>query len=234
MIEEKLESIEFKYLYTKRFVWAHPVMVEEYQGHPIQGRVYRDIFNPQTKNHKIILVGTEGLGLPTLVGSTDLSDFEFKEITLETILDFEIKEEDLDLLNGWIESGNSDIKAMYQPLNKLTQALHSHEEDEAEALARATESLLHLWNINSLKFDIVVNLINYLAEADLNSYSDVANHIRHHPTQGKGVNITQALRALDHYNSDDRRSGEDLSDLYVAIEAMVVELERKIENNLID
>lgn len=230
---EEYKDIILKYIYVKKFAWFHPIMREEFQGHLFEGRVYRDIFNPKTGNHKIPINGTSGLGFDSLVGLNEASEYEMVEITINNVLELSLVEEDIDQINKWSASDNADIKQMYAPLRSLTQALHNHNQDEAEALAIGSEALLNLWHVNSLKFEIMVDIINYLADADLDSYSDVANHIRHHPTQGRGVNITQALRALDSYNSD-RRTGEDISDLYVAIEACITEYERKIENNLID
>lgn len=237
MIEEKFQDIIVKYIYIKKHVWFHPAMREEFQNHPLQGRVYRDIYNPKTGNHKVPVSGSDGIGFETLVGSNEASDYELVEINLDNILDFDIREEDLDLLNKWIESENSDIRQMYSPtapLNKLKQALHNHNMDEADALARGTEALHNLWHINNLKYDIIVNLINYLSEADLDSYADPGNYLRHHPSHGLGVNIAQALRALDNYASDNKRVSEDLADLYVAVEALVTEIERKITTNQVD
>ena len=80
----------------------------------------------------------------------------------------------------------------------------------------------------------MVYLINYLIEEDLDGYNDIAGWMRQHPTKGLSLNISKALQALDRYAGDDRRTNEDMGDLYRAVEAVVTELERKISNDLID
>lgn len=237
---EQFKDVTIKYIYVSKFDWLHPIEREQFLGHPLKGRVYRDIFNPQTGNHKILVPGLDGgLGFDNLKATNDLADFDLREITLDTILDFDIVEDDLDLMNQWIESGNKDIEQRYEPtipqgLNRLREALHNQKQDEAEALARATESMMHLWVANPDKFSVMVNFINFLTDADLDSLSDPANYIRLHPTDGKGVNIAQALRAIDTYNGDNRRTNENMVDLYIAMEALTVECERRYVNDLLD
>lgn len=240
MIQEDFKDISIKYLYVNKFIWQSPIEREQFQGQPLKHRVYRDIFNPLTGNHKLLIPGMDGgIGFDKLKDTNEAADFDLKEITLDTVLDYDITENDLDLLNQWIESGNRDIEDSYRPipnegLQKLKQALHSHNQDEAEALAMATDSMMNLWSANPEKFSVMVSIIQFLTDADLDSYEDIAHHIRLHPVSGKGVNVAQALRAIDNYNSDDRRTNEDVSDLYMAIEALVTEAERKFTNDLID
>jgi hypothetical protein len=244
-IEERFTDLEIKFLFTKHFIWHNTLDREIFQGLPAIGRVYRDLYNPKSGNHKLKMPGViinehgialEGLAIKDLNESGHDYDCEFVEITLGNILDLDILEADLDLLNVWMSTGNKDLEQLYeeepQPLNKLKKALHNHNQEEAEALAMGTNAIMNLWSANPLKFDIVMGLIEYLTEADFESYEDIANHIRHHPTSGKGVNISQALRALDRYNSDNRRVGEDIADLFIAAEAIITEMERKIGNNL--
>lgn len=239
MIQENFQDIQIKYLYIGRFTWYHPAIREEFQNHPHQGRVYRAIFNPLTKNYKMLIPGADGLGFEGLVASNEAHDYEMFEINLDTILDHDIQEQDLDQMNKWLSDNNADIQRdYYQPtdqgLHKLKEALHNQGRDEAEALAIGTEVLMQLWHTNPDKYEVVVNLMQFLTDADLDSYADPGHYVRLHPVSGKGVNIVQALRAIDKYNCDDRRFNEDLADLYVAIEALIVEAERKISNGLID
>lgn len=238
MIQEDFKDISIKYLYVNKFIWQSPIEREQFQGQPLKHRVYRDIFNPLTGNHKLLIPGMDGgIGFDKLKDTNEAADFELVEITDTNILDFDIKEEDLDLLIQWSESKNEDIrKNFYQDegLNKLRSALHNHVQDEAEALAHGTQALMELWQVNPDKFNVMVSVMQFLTEADLDSYMDAANYIRLHPVSGKGVNVAQALRAIDSYNSDNRRTSENIEDLYIAIEALVVECERKYSLGLID
>lgn len=248
-LQEEFKDIEVKYLYTKRFVWHSTMDREIFQGFPLKGRVYRDLYNPKTQNHKLKIEGIviseegmqlNGLAIKALQESGSDYDCDFVEVTLDTILDLDILEEDLDSINKWIESGNTDLEKLYEPapmnegLKKLKKALHDQSQDEAEALAMGTQTIMNLWLANPDKFNVIMGLIEFLTESDLNSLSDPAFYIRLHPVDGKGVNITQALRAIDIYNSDDRRRNQDIRDLYAAMEALTTELERKFVNNLID
>lgn len=230
MIQERDSDVEVKHIYIKKFKYNNPEIAESMCGHPISNRVYKSIFNINTKHHRLLLPDGVVMGFDVLNGSNPDAEYDLIEITLDNILDFDIQETDLDLMLKEDQSPTFEIIG----LEKLQEALNQQGMDEVDFSQRASEAVLGLFHANPLKAEILVDLANYLSDADLDSYEDIANHIRHHPTSGKGLNIAQALRALDSYNDDSRRTGEDMEDLFVALEAIVTEMERKIENGLID
>lgn len=233
IIKEQLTDIEIKYLFIRKWVWSDSMMIEEFQGHPRTGRVYRAIFNDKTGNYKV-LIGETFLAF----NKEDLTE-DLVEITLNNLLDFQFHEEDLDLLNSWIESDNKDIKAEYEPpiqqgLTKLRKAMDNQEQEEANAAGRAVDALMELYMTNTLQFEILLELATILVSENVNSMSDPAYGMTIHKTRGLGINIARSVRALGKYASDDRRTNERVEDLYDAIVGVVTELERKISNNLID
>lgn len=219
---------EVKYLYIKSFSWLHPLLREEYSGHPMQGRVYKDLYNSQTKNHKMVLIeGAPLLGFDKMKDSSDTFEYEFAEITLDTILDFDIKEEDLDLMVKWMNPSSPPAKA--EPgIQNILEALNEQQHNEAEALARGSEILMELYHTNTMKYNVMVEIMEYLVDSEIDQYRDITSWMRYHPTKGLPLNIATALQALDRYNDD---TDEDPDDLYEALSAIVIELERRMDED---
>lgn len=246
IIPEVVENLEFRYLYVKFFKWQDSFMNETVQGEPQTGRVYRSLWNTQTKNHKIIISDghrVNSLVIDNLTNSNPESAYlsDIHELTVDNILNFKIEERDLDKLNKWIETKNEDILRHQKPMEdptqglvKLQEAIYNQDQEEFKAMDRASSAMLELFHANRTQFEIVVKLAEYLKSESLESGNDLAYYLTLHPQNGKGINIARALRALDTYVSDNRRTNESVSDLYNAMGGIVVEMERKLSNNLID
>lgn len=245
VLTEELQNILFKYYFINKFEWATLSDVDRFQSHPLPGRVYRGLYNTQTKLTKLVLTdppSPTGIGFESLSNSDPEKGYvcEIQELTLDNILDFKIDESDLDNIIKWQTSENKDLKNTFEPnpiqhgLLRLKAAMNKQEQEELSAMDRASNAMLELWQANSLKFDIMINFIEFIINKDYESYNDAANYLTHHPVNGKGINIANALRHLDNYVNDDRRVNEDINDLMESMNSCVVEIERKIDNNLID
>jgi uncharacterized tellurite resistance protein B-like protein len=158
------------------------------------------------------------------------------ELNLTNILDFQLDETSLDQIIKWYENDHKEIKAMYTQtgLVRLQQAMQDQENEEVDAADRASHILMNHWNINPEKFEIVLDLIEFISEADLQAHEDPAHFLKLHKTRGNGINIADALIHLHDYVGENHRFSDDISDLYLATNAIVTEIERKVTNGLID
>lgn len=214
LIQEREPDIIVKYILVRKFQYHHPDLTESFAGHPAAGKVYRSVYNVNSKHHRLILPDGVYMGFNQLVGSSEGADFELEEITIENILDFDIKEEDLEI---FLQS-NDDLFIE----SKMTTA----DNEEINFSQRASEAVLGLYNINSLKGEILVRIANCLIELEMVSHEDGASDLRFHPDHGAGVNISDALRALGRYTSPNKKIGGEEGDLFIALESIITELER--------
>jgi hypothetical protein len=242
IIPEVIENLEFKYLFIKSFKWQDQMMNEAFQGEPTSGRLYRAIWNNQTKNHRL-LVGNVELLIEDINSSNPERPYlcDIHEISLDNIIECKLQEEDLDKLNNWIESNNEDIRSLYKPrdpiqqgLIQLGEAMQRQSQQEFNALKKAAEAMKNLLDINAIQFDIIVDFIEFLVKENYSSPSDPTYALSMHYKHGLGINISKALKYIDFYSSDSRRINEDVNDLKIAMAAIITEIDRKISNNLID
>ena len=228
MISERKTDIELKYIFINKFDYRDPLESESFNAHPRVGHIYHSAFNVHTKHHRLILPDGVLMGFNSLKGDSGSAEFDMVEITLNNILDFNIKEEDLEVFLRPDDFGHHQPMIIIEGLKQLQEAMVRTEDEEVGFAHVASESIMDLWRANPVKAEILVTLADYLTETDLDSYSDPGGYLRLHPTKGMAVNIVQALRALDTYASDDVRISEDESDLLIALEAIVTEYERLI------
>lgn len=233
LIDEQLSDIQIKYVYIKNFTWLHPVEKELYAGHPIPGKVYRAIFNKNTGNWKLLIPNSNNaLLFNKLVNVNEGFESEMVELTAKNLLDFHIEESDLDEIIKWSKNKNSDVKGVYEePLASLNRAMNNRNEEEEQASARAFDTIMTLWHVNPIKFDIILSIADRLVEEECSSHEDPANFLSLHPTDGRGVNISKAIRALDTYVCDNRKINNDIEDLYDAVSGCVQEIERTVIND---
>lgn len=225
MTKNKPTDTKIKYVFIKDFKW-NPMLADPY---PMNGRVYPSVFNVHSEQYTLLLPDHTMLTVKSLIEVNDKYESNLIELSRENILDFDIKEEDLDLINEEIKQ---EVPVVEQGLIKLRDAMHQHDQDEATAADQTFYVMMNLWKANALKHQIVLDIAEHLTTTDLESYADPANYLRLHETKGLGLNIAQALRSLDRYAGDDRKTSEDLPDLFNAVEAIVVELERRYSNEL--
>jgi len=242
-IKDHINDVSVKYLFVKHWSWTDPLDKEKYQGAPVQGRVYRAVYNSKTNSYRFIITENpmNGLLMPDLNSSNEMNGYtsEIVALTKNNLLDQNIKEEDLDKLTRWMEDQNKDIFTT-QPqlpenfpmiiLESLNSAEHQREMEEANRMAYAMEALSDLDSVNSIQFEIIIELIEYLYQQNLLNHEgdDIALDAK----LGIGVNISRTLDTLKRYAGKNRRTNEDPEDLLNAISHLVTERERRIINDL--
>lgn len=223
MIQERQSDTKIKYIYVKKFSYHIPDVAESFAGHPHSGKIYRSIFNIHTGHHRLLLPHPVVLGFNELVGISDMADFELIEITLDNILDFDLTEENLDVFL------KPDTDIIFEPQQMIQNAMAQHEQEETDFAHRASGTIMDLWSINPMKAEILLSIAHCLTEVEMTSHEDPANNLRY-TSRGLGVNIAEALRSINRYSCDNKKINEDTSDLMVAIESLVVEIERNYNN----
>src|SRR5690606_4265154 len=154
----------------------------------------------------------------------DIPDGDVIELTRQNILDCEIREEDLDQMIKWM----TPEQTIRQGMLSLKEAVNQQRREEIDAADRASKALMGLWILNDLKFEIVLEFVRRIIQGEVESVEDPASYLETHKNYGLGVNIAKALRALDRYAGDSRRTNENVEDLYEAMTACVTEVERKM------
>lgn len=230
MISERKADVEVRYIFIKKFEFRDSYEKEALCGHPLIGRIYRSVFNVNTKHHRLLLPDGVIMGFDTLVGSQVGADFELIDIDITNILDFDITEEDLSLFL----KPNTDIfneNIVIGGLENLQNAINQNEADEDDASHRASHIIMDLYRISPQKFEIILELSERLIELELHTHEDIAHYLRYDPEKGLALNIAPALRALDTYAGTSRKTSQDPEDLYEALESIIVELERVNEED---
>jgi hypothetical protein len=236
MIQDKLEDITIQYVYIKSWKYVEPLLNEKFYGHPTPGRVYRAGYNNVTKSYRFYLENSEALYVHQLINKNEEEGYVCECVTLtkENALTLNIQEEDLDKLIIWIESNNQDIlKPQITPesfpmflLQALNNAENERYNEEAERMAEITEALTDLDAVNSIQVEVILDLVEYLYNQNLERHDDI-NNIALDESHGLGTNISRAQDKLKIYAGSDRRTNENKQDLLSAISHLIVEAERR-------
>lgn len=229
MIQERQTEVLIKYLLVKKFSYHDPQEAESMSGHPLPGRIYRSVYNVNTKHHRLLLPDGVVMGFNQLTGTSEAASFELVEITLENILDHDIVEEDFAIFHHPNDDIFFEPKVEIIGLEALQQKIGESMHQEIDFSQRASHAVLSLYQANPAKAEILVELAEYLNDKDLEASTDISNWMRYHH-KGSFVNIAKALTALDRYTGENKRTNEAANDLFEALEAIVVELERIYTN----
>jgi hypothetical protein len=232
---------EYVYLYIKKFTWLDTETASQTDGHPLPNRVYRAI---KTNNiHSIIVEGKSQLVLPGLICEEDIKGYncEIVEISLRNIVDLLPNEEDLKSMEKWMEIKNSDIvpptEIPSELMDKLQRALAQQAVIQQTVLEDA-DTLNHLNILNSIQYEAVLELIDYLIELNIGETDESGNFTAvsglSRGSQGLGYNIGQALQNIELYtNSEHTVRANDQIDspfrdyLMEATVALIKESERR-------
>lgn len=234
ILSDNKTNTEILYLYVKKFKWLNPINHEGFGGHPKEGRVYRAVKNTDTNSYRLIYgkIGNIGQGImfQSLEDDSDGYTADMVPITKSNILDFNIEEEDLDLLAVWVETNDEDIRQIFEPpllpppRPSFSTPLPSSSSPEIEALTEFTECVLELRDIDVFSFDTVHDLIHKLTEPP-NESIEVLN-IRMNEAFGGGANMVKVFELLARYVGDDRRTNKDPQDLLEAMKFLTYEVNR--------
>jgi len=210
------------FVYIKKFEFLDPYLQAQTDGHPLAGRVYRSVYNENTTHYRIDLPTFMPMSFNKLTGMNEQADFEIVPITPENILDFDIREEDLDLMLKDEVVPSTEIDTV---LTILQEYANESVKDADDFSDRASKAVLNLWHLNSRKAEILVRIAEMLGEHEIESQHDISYWLRF-TDGGMAFNIGEALRELDYYADE-----EDGESLYEAIKHICTELERIDDNS---
>jgi hypothetical protein len=243
---DRSDNTEFKYFYCHKFKWLNPLDNEIRAGHPKEKTIYRGWYNTETKSYKLITNPGNAIFLESL--KEDDGNFlfgftcDFEEVTKSNILKFkDITEDNLQDMIQWLEINNMDLKERLgftqreQPI-PIVAIINSMNNDQEQvryqnAFQGFMESGEELLNINPVAFEKIWSLIDKVLD-ETYSEDPMESYQLKMSTQGLGININDAYKALSKYTSTDRRTNENPDDLYEAMAHILTELIRRDYNNL--
>lgn len=240
------------YLFVKQFAWSSAGDNENHVGHPKPGRVYRSVFNKDTKTWRLFYEidgKLTGIFLPKLNAEerTDEDKFftelqytaEIIELSKTTILDCDITTEDLDLLCKWIDEGNQPIKHImgfereqphgFMPVSgeEIVRALQQNMLRDEEFVAFIKQAR-HLKENNLLLFDAIAEFVWFLNESMAVPDETIdSTWTEFSKTLGAGKNISKSLEHLSRYGGESQRTNMMQEDLFGAIKSLMLEQARR-------
>lgn len=129
-IVDNKQNIQIVYLYVEEFEWTISFDKERANGHPKPKRVYRAAYNKETDSYRLLYEVDDAnnkfraIFVPALNNTEEMRGYtsKIKVLSIDTILEFDLSEEDLDNLNKWMDTNNKDFfEVMYGPKKKPTQ-----------------------------------------------------------------------------------------------------------------
>lgn len=242
MIKETLKDVTFKYLFVHDFKWLDPTRSEQYQGHPLPGKIYRAVHNEKTGNYKVFIppvniLMTDRLNLVETDDQECVSSIV--EITKANIISLNLQDEELTKLTQWMDMDNKDIKdslykdepMMQKGLESLQQAIDQQSREEAEAMFVAKEVLTPLLITNSLAFDLLLEIAYAVHQDDMENQNSNTLSLALGP-DGKGANMSQVLMCVNEYLDKPKNGGDDRDSLIALILHAFTELQRRVIQDL--
>jgi len=234
-IPDRIEDLEIKYIFIKKWRWVDIEARESYQGHPEEGRVYRVAHHKKTKSFRFVIPGHDLMLIDSLTNTDERRGYvcDCELVEKRNLLTLNFKEEDLDKILNWTEIKNQDLFQQPIPLGEFMSNINNlHQQMEtADRMAYLTEAITRLDSVNSIQVEVVIELIEHLYEKNLEAPLNLED-ISMDKKNGLGVNISRTQDALKRYAGTDRRTNEDSNDLYEAMGHLVVESERRLLNEL--
>lgn len=228
------QNTRFYPVFVEHFQWEDPLDNEKFAGHPKAGRVYRIGYNSDTNSYRIFYKEKDGknigIYLPVL---TDCNAYSAKiyEITKKSVLDFDIKEEDIEMMGNWLITNNADLMMSlgFTPKQQLlpTTIFKVDVMNQEESLSKEfIESAKLTQSLYPMLFEALHEVMSSLDNYDVGQSLDGIS-LSFSEKHGAGHNIGKALEALSYYVSDDPRASLDREDLIAAIINLLNELARR-------
>jgi hypothetical protein len=222
MEEKQREAVV--YLFVKDFAYKDKNYEEMMGGHPKVGRIYRALFDQESKIYRVIVeeddkseAGLAGLMITKLVNDDARWRADMEIFDDESILNYDILSEDFLRLGKWKEVDNADIDYLRyeasangveieQEENGITKVIFSSEDDSEENF---TDNILSLaetdYELAKAVDKTLEGILHYLSSISVD-YPDLTQHLSSSKTAGKGVNIGLAVEALSEYINNDPAS----------------------------
>lgn len=241
-LDDKATNTKIVYLYVKEFTWTNIESRENTAGHPKKDRLYRGVFNTDTKTYRLFYKEDEAVYLPTLTATTD-NEFGYLsnivEVTVQNVLELDINDEDLTEFVKWVEDDNATLKntmGINQGQPKQKPVTEAEFMKAMQATQEGREQLEFLAELRSLRevnlpvFSALTDLVSYLVNVDVpegaDSFVDTA-WMNVSKTLGAGKNISRAIEHLARYGGENRRTNLSGTDLMIALKALLEEQARR-------
>jgi hypothetical protein len=241
--------MEIKYVYIKKFKWRDVLEAELHGGHFWEGRVYRCLHNQKAGSYLISYdkdncILTDRLITTEEAGANFVCDIEV--LTRDSIMNFSVEEDDLDKIIEWEKNGHEDLlsvnlegfmkaeasnphNAEVNSFKEVLEKIDDVREKDSKIIRAASEKFLHLLHLNTIQFNVVLDLVDYLIDSNVHGENDLTGPL----TISKGgmaLNIGKALEYIQVYSGNNRRTNRDYRDLLAANAALIKEQERQIIN----
>lgn len=242
-ITDTQNNTRFLYAYVRDFKWMRTADNETNVGHPKVGNVYQVVENTDTKTYRLFYEvdgETSAIYLATLLAPDDGEPADYisdiVEITKKTIVDRRLPIAQLENIVKWCADDNASIRQMINLPNNEPKGTVNMTPDQVIDHIEARKQHKDFLELG--------NFLVQLSQADPFKYralSEFAYTTLDHEdsvidtswpefskTLGAGRNISKAIDALARYGGDNRRTNLDEKDLYLAMNALLNELTRRL------
>lgn len=226
-----------KYLFINSFKWKGTYNQMQFNGHPLEKKVYRSLYNKNTKIYSLIFdkIGSQHQAVPldSLEVDNETCYHKITELTKANIINLDIEETELDKIINWMDTDNNDITPkLPAPLQNLINESLRQSSEDIEFLRKVTQSFEELLLHNTIYAEILLETAKQLKDYSLETVFDPANELELDRDRGAAANISKAMRLLKDYSQSLRDGGEQQYDLDNALIAIIREKERRILNEL--
>jgi hypothetical protein len=247
-----LKDFEFVYLFIKDFKWTDIQQSIPTGGHPSPGRVYRAAKNKNDKSYRLVIekYPFDMVVLETLTSTDGVRGYtsEIIELSAKNVIDVLPTEEDLNLIDKWVNSDNKDVKdamtrnneevELMPVIQSLDRALKQIDESRRIA-SEAGELLGYLRELNTIQFEVIIGIVEDLIELNESEPDESFTGRLARGNNGSAYNMGRALEAIENYMETEVVVGnnerpENLFQQYLnqGIIALVRESERRELNEL--
>lgn len=245
MLTDNKTNTVFKYFWVNSFKWRDTADRERFAGHPKEKTLYRGWLNTDTNTNRIYYKHGTALWFDNLItNDSDTLGYtsDIREINITSILDTPLVESDLDIMIGWLETDNKDIKDIVFPppvvpmnithliqeaigkINGMEKEFDDFIDDAGELMELDKPVFDQIWNIIRYSLDTLYGTKRGPLDADYLSMDKTR--------AGLGFNIGKAQESIFRYASTDRKTNENPVDLLDTIYTLLTELKRREHHNL--
>lgn len=231
-----------KYLYVSHFKWKDTFHQVNYEGHPMENKVYRSVYHPDSKVYSLIFrektYPYEAIVFDDLTLDTPVCTCDISLLTKENLLNHNLEETELDKIIKWMENDNEDIKPKRQetlpvPLSDFFSAIKKQSDDDKRLFREMAQSFEELNLHNTIYCELVIELVKRLKDYSIDTVNDPASELELDADRGLSVNIARAMRDLRQYSLPVRSGGEVIEDLNDCLLAIFREKERLVLNRIL-
>lgn len=245
MLHDTPQNSKILYLFVNKFDWGSNQQSKENSlGHPKSQRLYRAVHNTETDSYRIVHTITRENCLAVYIENLQNIDetlgytSDIKRVTLDSILDFNIPEEDLDSLLLWLDTDDKELKGAMGWIKPSAKATPVAGPSQMTNLPEVDEDLLRfidmgdsLSNKDPALFGTVIDLLDYLLRPSDDAIIDTT-WVKFDKKHGAGANISAAIQKLSRYIGTDRKTNMEADDLMGAIKELLTEQIRRNFNEL--